>query len=315
MGTIRVLEAGLLTTVQDAAGRPGLGRFGVPPGGAVDAGAARLANRLVGNRGDEPLLEITLAGPVLAWETAGHLGLAGADLGAVSEHQRLSPGHSHRLPAGAILRFEGRRQGARAYLAVEGGFDVDRVLGSASTDRRSSFGGFHGRPLQAGDLLGTVGDASGHLRSVTTSPDLPGPAVALRFVATGGDPGWFGHDAVAAFVTAAWTVGPASDRNGIRLIGGRIDTAGTIASLGVPVGSIQVPPSGEPIVTLADGPVTGGYPVLGVVARADHDRLAQLAPGAAVRFEAIDIAEARSLVSQEPQVELDPGDVGAGWAG
>ena len=332
-GVVRVLEPGLLTTIQDADGRPGNGRFGVPPGGAMDADAARLANRLVGNRGDEPVLEITVHGPTLAWETAAHVGLAGADLAAVAEHLQLGPWHSHRLHAGAVLRFErsaDRGRGARAYLAIEGGFLVEPVLGSAATDRRSGFGGLDGRALRTGDTLAYRADQGGRLRSLVRDrggphgepPFDPAVPVVIHVVATPADLGWFGSDALDALTGTAWTVEPDSDRNGIRLGGGRVPArADRIASLGVPVGSVQVPASGAPIVTMVDGPVTGGYPVIGVVPRIDHGRLGQLVPGASVRFRSIDVVAARELTRAAAQaagrdrIELDPGDVGAGWAG
>jgi biotin-dependent carboxylase-like uncharacterized protein len=332
-GVVRVMEPGLLTTIQDADGRPGNGRFGVPSGGAMDADAARLANRLVGNHGDEPVLEVTVRGPTLAWETTAHVGLAGADLGAVAEHLQLGSWQSHRLHAGAVLRFErsgDRGRGARAYLAVEGGFLAVPVLGSAATDRRSGFGGLEGRVLQTGDTLAFRADQGGRLRSLVR--DHGGPhgeppfdsaaPVVIRVVATPADLGWFGPDALDVLTGTAWAVAPDSDRNGVRLGGGRVPAlADRIASLGLPVGSVQVPASGAPIVTMVDGPVTGGYPVIGVVPRVDHGRLGQLVPGASVRFRSIDVAAARELARAAVQaagrdrIELDPGDVGAGWAG
>ena len=332
---IEVVDGGLLTTIQDARGRPGLGRFGVAPGGALDAEAARLAARLVGNDPDTPVLEITLHGPTLDFVGPAHIALAGADLGAVAEHQRLRPGASYRLPAGARLRFTGPPAGAhgthapdgiRAYLAVEGGFIAPVVLGSASTDRRSGFGGGLGRELRSGDVLRATGPSSGALRALVRAHPVPpvdaGTPVDIRVIPVPSDLGWHGADAVRGLLAATWTVSPASDRNGLRLAGARIpDATSRIASVGVPVGSIQVPPSGEPIITLADGPVTGGYPIIGVVPRLDHGRLAQLGPGATIRFGRITVRAARALAAAiadaaaRDRIEIDPGDIGAGWAG
>jgi biotin-dependent carboxylase-like uncharacterized protein len=330
VGAVQVVEPGILTTVQDAIGRPGLGRYGVPPGGAMDADAARLANRLVGGRGDEPVLEVTLGGPTLAWDAPALIGLSGADLGAEAEHLRLAPGHAHRLAAGAVLRFTRPGdpwRGVRAYLAVEGGLLVESVLGSSSTDRRSGFGGLDGRELRIGDRLAFRGGTPGPLRSLVRGSAeavaRSSQEVEVRIVATPDDLGWFDPAAFPTLLDATWTVTPDSDRNGIRLGGGpRVPvTTGRIASLGVPVGSVQVPGSGEPIVTMVDGPVTGGYPVIGVVPRLDHVRLAQLAPGSVVRFRAVDVKTARDLTRAAAEaatldrIELDPGDVAAGWAG
>jgi len=327
MGEVRVNVAGLLTTIQDAKGRPGLGRFGIPRGGAMDAAAAQLANRLVGNHPDAPLLEITMHGPTLEWPTGALVGLAGADLGAVIGGRRLAPGLSYRVPAGGILRFDGANAGpgfdgaalgARTYLAVDGGFAVKPVLGSASTDRRSGFGGLEGRALRDGDVLRFNGDGSGPVRSAigpTRGPDVGEP---LLVIPTPASLGWFAPSAVLTLFTTSWTVAPASDRSGILLTGGRIAArAAGIASLGVPVGSIQVPPSGEPIITMADGPVTGGYPVIGVVPRFEIGRLAQLGPGAAVRFARSSVRVARLVHAErdrEAPIDLDEGDFAASWA-
>ena len=319
MGSLRVIDAGLLTTIQDGRGRPGLGRFGVPTGGAADRAAARLANRLVGAPNEAPLLELTLVGPTLTFERAAHVAVTGADLGLRTDLGAIRPGHSVRLPAGTTIRGGTARHGARAYLAIEGGFFVPPVLGSASTDRRSGLGGVDGRELRAGDVL-TFGDGqAGASRSVVGG--MPSgaahPAGPIRVIATPAGLGWFDEAAVEALTTTDWVVGDDADRHGLRLIGGRIGPpTGAIASLGVPLGAIQVPPSGEPIITMVDGPVTGGYPIVGVVARADHDRLAQLVPGDPVRLAAVSIADARrALEVPEPRIEIDPGDLGAGWAG
>jgi antagonist of KipI len=316
IGEVRVLEPGFLTTVQDARGRPGMGRFGIPPGGALDARSARVANRLVGNTSDEAILEITLQGPVLHWTTGAHIGLAGADLGAVADGIRLVPGTSYRLVAGSALAFDGPRSGARAYLAVEGGFVIDPVLGSRSTYVRSSFGGFEGRPLRAGDALRFAAPVSTLLRSVSGTPvEASGP---IRFVPAPRALGWFGAEAVNAFCATDWAVASDSDRSGIRLTGGRLTSmTGRVASLGLPVGAIQVPPDGEPIVTMADGPVTGGYPVLGVIPRFEHGRMAQAPPGTTLRFRRISVAEVRRLAANVPpdvSVVVDEGDLAAGWA-
>ena len=319
VGTVRVIEPGLLTTIEDARGRPGLGRFGVAPGGAMDAPAARLANRLVGNEGDEPVLEITLHGPRLEWADGAHVGLAGADLGAVAGGLELPPGHSYVLRPGSLLRFRGARAGARAYLAVEGGFEIPMVLGSTSTDRRSGFGGLDGRALREGDVLrfGPARSSGPELRTAVVEPTDPDRR--LRLIPTPAGFGWFAPGAVRTFCATRWTVAPDSDRSGIRLTGARLDTLTTgFPSLGVPVGSVQVPPGGQPIVTMVDGPVTGGYPVLGVVARLDLPRLAQAVPGSTLRFARVSVADVRRASLAEEglaRVDLDAGDFAAGWAG
>jgi biotin-dependent carboxylase-like uncharacterized protein len=316
MGELRVLEPGFLTTIQDARGRPGLGRFGIPPGGAADAAAARLANRLVGNGGDEAVLEATLQGPTLEWMTAGHIGLAGADLGATAGGLEMPPGHSYRLAPGSTLEFGGPRTGARGYLAVEGGFALQPVLGSFATDVRSRFGGLDGRALRAGDVVPFASGQDGPLRFAAGAAAVTDPV--LSFIPCPRRFGWFAPSAVRVFCDVEWTVAPDSDRLGIRLAGAVIPSTTTgIASFGVPVGAVQVPPSGAPIIKLVDGPVTGGYPVLGVIPRAEHARLAQAAPGMNLRFGRASVTAVRRQArrSQERErIELDDGEFAAGWA-
>lgn len=336
MGEVVVIDGGLMSTIQDAFGRPGLGRFGVPLGGALDPAAASLANRLVGNDVEAPLLEVTTKGPELRWGAAAHIALAGADLGASVDGLSLPPGHSRRVGAGSTLCFGSTPRfgatpgssrgspGVRTYLAVEGGFVVDPVLGSASTDRRSGFGGFEGRAIRAGDVLRFQNGLSRPLRVVGAGPEratgsAAPPAARLLVIPTPTGLGWFGRSAIEAFVAGEWTVAVDSDRSGIRLRGPRIEAkVAGIPSLGVPVGSIQVPPSGQPIVTMADGPVTGGYPVIGVVPRFELGRLAQAAPGDVFRFQRATVRDARrasaDAARREPGVEVDAGDLAAGWA-
>jgi urea carboxylase len=318
MGTLRVVDPGFLTTIQDPRGRPGLGRFGIPVGGAADRAAARLANRLVGAPEGAPLLELTVAGPTLVVDVPAHVALTGADLGLRTALAPLRPGHSVRLPAGTTIRSGTRRHGARAYLAIEGGFRVPPILGSPSTDRRSRLGGIDGRELRAGDVLELGAGGARPVRSVVGTAARVGAdrAEPIRVVAAPPALEWFGAAALDLLVDTAWTVADDADRHGLRLLGGRIPPRETgIASVGVPLGAIQVPASGEPIVTMVDGPVTGGYPILGVVAGADHGRLAQLVPGDPGRFALVSVAEARALAIEEPAVEVDLGDLAAGWAG
>ena len=316
MGEVRVLEPGFLTTIQDARGRPGFGRFGIPPGGAADAAAARLANRLVGNGGDEAVLELTLQGPTLEWMTAGHIGLAGADLGATAGGPEMPPGHSYRLASGSRLEFRVPREGARGYLAVEAGFAVPAVLGSCGTDLRSGFGGFEGRALRVDDIVPFSGGQDGPLRSAVGGAAVAGEV--LSFIPCPPRFGWFAPSVVRAFCDVEWTVAPDSDRLGIRLAGAAIPSMTTgIASFGVPVGAVQIPPGGAPIIKLADGPVTGGYPVLGVIPRAEHTRLAQAAPGTTLRFARASVTDVRRHARRSEdgeRIELDDGDFAAGWA-
>ena len=274
---IEVLDAGPMTSVQDSFGRPGWRHLGVPTGGAADSWSARLANRLVGNSDGTVLLEITLGGLELRFESDAVAAITGGvtvRLGAV-------PGEVNsgfHVRTGGVIHVDGG-SGARGYLAVAGGIVVEPVLGSASTDLRTGFGGHHGRALRPGDrldLAGEPGVVSRWTGSATTGPIriTPGP------------------HAMDVSLDGEWSVGLEADRTGMRLDGRTLD-GGEVPSIGLPLGAIQVPPDGRPIVMLADRPVTGGYPVPACVIRADIGRMAQLRPGDRLRFESVSVKDAR----------------------
>ncbi|RBY82917.1 allophanate hydrolase subunit 2 family protein [Geodermatophilus sp. TF02-6] len=275
--TLTVLAAGPLTTVQDA-GRPGLGALGVGRSGACDRAAARLANRLVGNDPDAAVLEATLGGLVLR---------ADADLVVATTGARGpgSPAHHApvRLAAGARLALGVPDTGLRTYVAVRGGIAVAPVLGSRSTDLLSGLGP---PVLRPGDVL-PVGAAAGPMPGVDLVPvaDPPGGEVTVR-VLPGPRADWFTPDAAAALTGTPWTVTAESNRIGLRLAGVGLQRvrAGELASEGMVRGALQVPPSGQPVLVLADTPVTGGYPVIGYVADDDVDRCGQLRPGQTLRL-------------------------------
>lgn len=306
--SIEVVEPGVLTTVQDPFGRRDWRHVGVPVGGAADPWSARLANRLVGNPDDAALLELTLAGPTLRFTDPALVALVGAMVATV-DGLSLGPAAARPVRAGAELRI-GAGRDARAYLAIGGGLVIDPLLGSAATDRRTGFGGHEGRALRAGDCLGH-GPATGpgH-RWLGADPSGP-----IRVV-EGPHPG------LAELAAAAWRIGQEADRTGVRLDGPALTTAiGEVPSMGLPLGAIQVPPDGRPIVMLADRPVTGGYPVPAVVVGADIGRVARLWPGDETRFASVSLEEARSALrrAEEELAALEaldaPEDDELGWAG
>lgn len=304
---IEVVEAGPLASVQDPFGRPGWRRYGVAVGGAADAWSARLANLLAGNHEGAALLEATLGGAVFRVSSSGVVAVAGG-LAANVDGRRLDAGSATTVRDGAIVRLE-PADGARGYLAVSGGIAVDPVMGSASTDLRSVFGGHQGRALRAGDRL-AVGPQRGGTPGVWSGRRADGP---VRVVA-GPHPG-----ALEALCAAEWTVSTAVDRAGARLDGPAL-SGGEVDSMGLPLGAIQVPPDGRPIVMLADRPVTGGYLVPACVIGADIGRVAQMRIGDVLRLVAVTVEEARQAWEEsEAQLAaitpLDGWDVEAGWAG
>lgn len=322
--TLEILEAGLLTTIQDG-GRPDWTHLGVPVGGACDPWSLALANRLLDQSPGAAAVEATLIGPRIAVHETTVIAVAGADLGGVEgpTGRRLVPGRTYRVEAGVTLSFPGSATGgARLYLALPGGIDVPRVLGSASTLLSAGMGGHEGRALAVGDRLvaaaaaGSDADASERIWPGPASPPTDNRGV-LRII-RGPHAEQLGPNAVATLLERSWIVSSASDRMGARLEGVPLPVVGgtTVLSHGLPAGSIQVPPDGRPIVLLADRQTTGGYPVIGVVIAADLPAAGQLRPGAPVRFREVSQVEARAaLLTQRATWEAASTALGeaAGW--
>jgi KipI family sensor histidine kinase inhibitor len=285
---LRIESVGLLATVQDL-GRPGHRSQGVSRSGAMDRPSLRRANRLVGNPAATPAIEFTAAlevkaGSPLVLGAAGSVGtMVRVDLDG--ERERLSPGMPHTLRTGERLELGTGASGVYGYLAVFGGIEVQRTLGSSSTDLLSGLGP---APIRSGDVV-AVGHA--HEAAVTVSPEpapAPAPDETIELeVVVGPRDDWFEPASVDRFFTRAWTVSSQSNRIGIRLTGAEpLDRVRTdeLPSEGMQPGAVQVPPDGEPVVFAADHPVTGGYPVLATLTPAALTALAQRPPGSRVTF-------------------------------
>lgn len=318
---LSILHPGLLTTVQDL-GRAGYQQAGVPVGGAMDALALRVGNLLVGNPEGAAGLEITLRGPRLRFDAGGLLALTGADLSPTLNSQPVGMNRPVWAPAGAELAFGAPRAGGRAYLAVAGGVAVAPVLGSRATYLRAGLGGWHGRALRAGDVLpvGTpsppgqriIAFLAKNQSTITQAGLTPGPQLdsgprhrpVIRAV-RGPEYVQFAAASQRAFWAEPFAITAAADRMGYRLHGPPLLrlTDAELLSSAVTFGTVQVPPGGQPIVLLADRQTTGGYPRLAQAITADFGALAQAAPGQALRFQEVSLAEAQALyLAQERAV-------------
>jgi KipI family sensor histidine kinase inhibitor len=287
-----VLAPGLLTTVQ-AAPRLGYRRFGVPGAGPLDAPAQALANRAVGNEPGAAALECTVVGPTLRFLKTTRFAVAGSDLGARLERADLGAwpvplGAAVLARPGNVLSFDGRRSGCRAYVAFAGGIDLPLVLGSRSTDLSGGFGGWLGRALCKADAFALLPPRPDAGRPGEAGAEMEiADEVTVRVV-LGPQDDHFASEAVERLLSSAFTLRETSDRVGCRLQGPLLAHVRSpeIASDGMVPGSIQVPPDGQPIVMLADGPTTGGYPKIATVVSRDLPRLARLLPGAGrLRFQ------------------------------
>ena len=282
-----VESTGASTTVQDL-GRPGLAHLGVTRSGAADRAGLQLANRLVGNRDAAAAFEVTLGGFALTTLVAVTVAVTGADCPVRVDGLPAPTNAPLSLGAGSTVELGTAVRGLRAYVAVRGGIDVAPVLGSRSHDTLAGLGP---RPIAAGDLvaLGSVpGWQPGRVPHVDVAPvaALPAPTDVVRLRAVAGPRvDWLTAAGFERLWTTRWHVSPDSDRVAVRLEGGELSRAriDELPSEGLVRGAVQLPPSGRPVVFLADHPVTGGYPVVAVLRDDDVDRAAQLRPGQSVR--------------------------------
>ncbi|MDQ0230771.1 biotin-dependent carboxyltransferase family protein [Metabacillus malikii] len=320
---INVLEQGLLTTVQDL-GRTGYQQFGVGATGAMDDVAAKLANLLIGNDENDALLEITVIGPTLRFVQDTLIAIAGADLSATIEGERVPRWKPVFVKAGTVLKFGRPKNGCRAYLAISGGFNVPIIMDSRSTYLRGGFGGYKGRALQRGDMLQMNNKYSKLTQQlltyfhnqrnttpfITVNWTIP-PSIskyvenkdAIYFI-KGPHFNHLNVEATNEFLTTTYTVTPNSDRMGYRLNGVPLKLSKSLQLLSeaVPVGTIQLPPDGQPIVLMADRQTIGGYPKIGYIATIDLPRLAQFMPGEKVKFKEISVQEAQVTLAERDRV-------------
>ena len=323
-------KPGMLATVQDL-GRHGHRERGICPGGALDTLALTVANRLVGNVDGAAGLELTMGGCEIRFTVATRIALTGDDFGARLDGAPMWPCWSTPVAAGQTLHLGGANKlsakaGLRSWLAVAGGIDVPPVLGSRSTDLKAGFGGHHGRALKKGDRLplGTGGlDAAQlarrpfGLRPPAWNTDCDDEAIALR-VMPGPEYAQFTASAREQLWREPWQITPQSNRMGSRLAGPelqRLKRSGDMLSAGVVPGTIQVPPSGQPIILMGDAQTPGGYPRIGVVIRADLWKLAQAPLKGWLRLVEVGAAEAHvAWEAQRHYLELvAQGLQGAKW--
>lgn len=281
-GRFAVVERpGALTTVQDA-GRPGLAHLGVPPSGALDPGAHRLANRLVGNPEEAAALETTVDGVRLRFEAPAAVAVTGARAAVSVDARPVGWAVPVAVMAGQVVDVGRAEAGVRCYLAVSGGWAVPPTLGSMSTDVLSGLGP---GPLAGGQRL-AFGPACGPPAAVDVAP-YPAPGRHAELVTHPGPrQAWVTPAGWETLSRATFTVAPASNRIGLRLQGPPVERAVTdeLPSEGMVRGAVQLHPDGNLVVLLADHPTTGGYPVVAVVDPASWGACAQAAPGTTVGF-------------------------------
>lgn len=301
MPFLTIARPGMFTTVQDC-GRWGFQARGVPVSGAMDLYSHRIANKLVGNPDEAATLEVTLLGPEITFEAATIFAVAGAEFRLSLNDATIPTNEAVAAPPGSILKFGERVQGARAYVAVAGGVSVPEVFGSRSTHVLSAMGGFEGRALRAGDRVPVAEKvpgaffSEGHQKKGSRYPFplvLPQGGARVRVLPQ--------SDYLLRHLTSQrFKISPRSDRMGYRLEGTPIANApaGELISAGVATGALQIPPTGQPILLMADHATTGGYAIAATVITADLPLAGQLAPGDWIEFEPCSLSEADTALRE-----------------
>ena len=298
-----VISAGFQTTVQDC-GRVGFRKFGVTPGGALDSVSLRFANLLVGNPECMAGLEVTSGRVRLRPEVDRLVAWGGGEFEMRIGDEPIPILHCARVSAGGMIELSPKR-GGRAWLAISGGLDVSEILGSRATDLRALFGGWEGRVLRDGDALplGAESERCPRLRAAIPNgvSDWSAPRFGSRgrFLRVIRGKNW-DDDAGAKLLAQKFRVAMNSDRMGLRLEGGEMvsTNAAELVSAAVAPGTIQLPPSGAPVVLLGDCQTIGGYPKIAHVITVDLGYAGQLQPLDEVRFELIELEEARDLLRE-----------------
>ena len=288
METIKILDAGLLTTVQDL-GRYGFQRYGVSASGVMDEYSAKIANKLVGNNEGEALLETTLKGVQIEFLQNTAFAITGGNCDVTLNGTKIKLWQSYLVNKGDILKMGICRSGLRNYLAFVGGIDVPLIMNSKSTNLKAKVGGFNGRKLMTGDIL-SVGIGSLEAPLTLNKHYIPTYSKDIKVgVILGQQDDHFTEAGIKTFLNETYTVTQESDRMGIRLSsvsGATIEhkNGADIISDGITFGAIQVPGSGQPIVMMADRQTTGGYTKIGNVISSDLAKLAQATPGTKIKF-------------------------------
>jgi antagonist of KipI len=313
--SVRVLRAGFLSTVQDL-GRSGFRQFGVSLGGALDAHALRIGNLLAGNEESAAGLEVTFGGLRLQFTDERLVAWCGGELTASIGNTPSPAGHAAFVGPGEELRFDHPKSGCRCWVAISGGIDVPLVLGSRATDLRAGFGGFNGRALRDGDEIALrphpprahrLLDKRDRGRIATWAPpqDWSSPAQRgpILRVTRGADWNRFDTSTLQRLTTEAFTVSHDSDRMGVRFERAALEPVEHVDRLSEAVapGTIQVPPSGSPILLLGDCQTIGGYAKIGHVITVDLPITAQLRAGDRARFKEVSFAVAHRLLFEREQ--------------
>lgn len=296
--SLKVIKAGILDSIQDA-GRYGFRKYGINPTGAMDLYALREGNILAGNVPDEAVIELHFPASAFLFEMPTVIAITGADFSATIDDHFIPHYKTIEVSENSVLRFTNPVKGARAYLAVAGGFNLTKWLNSSSTNFKAAIGGLHGARLKKDDIIPfrkTINDfmpfdESRYNRNIQIESQS-------ILVLPGNEWNWISENDKEIFIKSEFTISLHSDRMGYRLTGNKINPAkkNDLVSSPVCFGTIQLLPDGNLILLMADHQTTGGYPRIATVITAHHSILAQKKPGDRIRFEFTDLLTAEKLL-------------------
>lgn len=301
MPKMTILSSGPLSTIQDA-GRFGYMDTGFSPNGAMDLYSMKIANMLVGNAMCDGVIEMTMMGVTVQFDSIATIAVTGADMQPELNGEPAKMYTAIEVKGGDVLSLKMAQSGMRSYLAVAGGFDIPFVMGSMSTNLKCALGGFEGRKLKKGDeipLRQSIGLELLGTRDMPAENNFENTIVVR--VVLGPQEDYFTEKGINTFLSCEYTVSDKSDRMGVRLDGEQIENKDgvDIISDGIATGAVQIPASGTPIIMMADRQTTGGYAKIATVISADLKNIAQARPGTKVKFEAVSEKEAVALKKEE----------------
>jgi len=297
---IEILDPGIFSTIQDL-GRWGYQKYGVSVSGVMDEVSARLANMLVGNDENAAVIEFYMKGPKIKFHTVTYF-VVGGDVIIRLNNKEITPWTRYKARTGDVLTMEFLRSGAYGYIAFSGGIYIEPILGSRSTYLRAKIG----KKLETGDKIPIGTDYK--IPIVESLPESLRPKYSNQVevrVILGPNEDHFTENGIKTFLSSWYTLTSESDRMGYRLEGPKIEHSKLgpdIITDAVPLGSIQVPGNGLPIIMLADRQTTGGYAKIGVVIRVDIPKVAQLRPGGKIKFKQVSVDEAHELLLKRERI-------------
>lgn len=300
--SLNVLKAGTQTSIQDL-GRPGFAHLGISTSGAADAYSFQIGNKLVGNDPNDAALEITLSGGKYEFDVDAIIAITGSEFDATIDDEPVSNWAAFKVKKDQCVQINSSSNGARCYLCVQGGINVPALLGSRSTHLITGLGGFAGRALQKGDVLDFGQKNETKITRINNVEKIQKHLNRDKIRVTKGLEGdWFDDDAWHDFLNKQYTVSQSFSRMGIRLEVGAIiqsSKGNEIVTQGIPLGAVQVPGNGKPIISFVEHQTTGGYPRIVNVINADLCKVGQLKPGDTFQFELVTLEAAEQLFAEQ----------------